>query len=195
MLYDDLHRMGASGVIKVADFGLSEDIYTRNYYRQSKSDTTVKLPVRWMPPESIADGIFTEKSDVWSFGVTCWEVFTGGEIPYGGISPVALLQLLRDGDRLNKPMNPACSDEIYAIILGCWKAEPEERPDFSQLLVTISLTLEAAAGYMSFSMAVKNGPSVAAKVEVTTRAGGPSVQPPSEKEEARQQETVITNQS
>jgi len=48
----------------------------------------------------------------WSFGVTCWEVFTGGQIPYGGISPVALLQLLRDGDRLNKPMNPACSEEM-----------------------------------------------------------------------------------
>jgi len=55
--------MGASGVIKVADFGLSEDIYTSAYYRQ-KSDPTVKLPVKWMPPESIADGIFTEKSDV-----------------------------------------------------------------------------------------------------------------------------------
>ena len=64
MMYDDLFRMGASGVIRVADFGLSENIYTRNYYRQSKSDTTVILPVRWMPPESIADGIFTEKSDV-----------------------------------------------------------------------------------------------------------------------------------
>ena len=55
--------MGASGVIKVADFGLSEDIYTSAYCRQ-KSDPTVKLPVRWMPPESIADGVFTEKSDV-----------------------------------------------------------------------------------------------------------------------------------
>ena len=56
--------MDTSGVIKVADFGLSEDIYTTTYYRQKKSDTTVKLPVRWMPPESIADGMFTEKSDV-----------------------------------------------------------------------------------------------------------------------------------
>ena len=55
--------MDANGVIKVADFGLSEDIYTSAYYRQ-KSDSTVKLPVKWMPPESIADGIFTEKSDV-----------------------------------------------------------------------------------------------------------------------------------
>ena len=51
-------------MIKVADFGLSEDIYTSRYYQQEKSDTPAKLPARWMPPESIADGIFTEKSDV-----------------------------------------------------------------------------------------------------------------------------------
>ena len=56
--------MDTGGVIKVADFGLSENIYTTTYYRQRKSDTSVKLPVRWMPPESIADGMFTEKSDV-----------------------------------------------------------------------------------------------------------------------------------
>jgi len=129
--------MDASGIIKVADFGLSEDIYTSTYYRQKKGDTAVKLPVKWMPPESIADGIFTEKSDIvnatyqewrmkhlvicdtvlqylmqWSFGVTCWEVFTGGHIPYSGVSPVALLQLLCNGERLKKPMNPACSDEM-----------------------------------------------------------------------------------
>ena len=56
--------MNVNGVIKVADFGLSEDIYTTHYYRQRKTDTTVKLPMRWMPPESITDGIFTEKSDI-----------------------------------------------------------------------------------------------------------------------------------
>jgi len=48
----------------------------------------------------------------WSFGVTCWEVFTGGQIPYGGISTAALLQFLHNGERLNKPINPACSDEM-----------------------------------------------------------------------------------
>ena len=52
------------GVVKVADFGLSEDIYTQNYYRQDKSQQEVKLPVRWMAPESIEDWVFTEKSDV-----------------------------------------------------------------------------------------------------------------------------------
>jgi len=58
------HRMDANGAIKVGDFGFSEDISTSSYYRQKKSDTDVKLPVRWMAPESITVGIFTEKSDI-----------------------------------------------------------------------------------------------------------------------------------
>ena len=64
MYIDDCHRMDASGVIKVGDFGFSEDIYTTSYYRQEKGNPDVKLPVRWMAPESITVGIFTEKSDV-----------------------------------------------------------------------------------------------------------------------------------
>ena len=48
----------------------------------------------------------------WSFGVTSWEVFTGGTIPYGGIGPLVLLQLLCDGERLSKPANSACTEEM-----------------------------------------------------------------------------------
>ena len=56
-------------MLKVADFGLSEDIYARNYFRQtglqdSEGETSVKLPVRWMALESLHDGIFTKKTDV-----------------------------------------------------------------------------------------------------------------------------------
>ena len=58
-----LHRIDAEGIIKVADFGLSEDVYSTNYYRQGKEDE-MKLPIRWMAVESIMDGIYTEKSDV-----------------------------------------------------------------------------------------------------------------------------------
>ena len=58
-----LLRIDADGIIKVADFGLSVDIYTTNYYRQGK-EQEIKLPIRWMAVESIMDGIYTEKSDV-----------------------------------------------------------------------------------------------------------------------------------
>ena len=56
--------MDGKGVIKVADFGLAEDIYTTNYFRIKKGDAKVKLPVKWMAPESIESGLFSEKSDV-----------------------------------------------------------------------------------------------------------------------------------
>ena len=51
-------------MIKVSDFGLTEDLYARNYYRQAKEDGVVKLPVKWMSLESLNDGVFTEKTDV-----------------------------------------------------------------------------------------------------------------------------------
>ena len=60
-------RIDVHFVIKIADFGLSEDIYSKNYFRQSGSDKSVKLPVKWMAPESLSDGVFSEKSDVVGF--------------------------------------------------------------------------------------------------------------------------------
>ena len=61
------HRIADNGVIKVADFGLSEEIYTKNYFNQFKESKSVKLPVKWMALESLHYGIFSEKSDVVSF--------------------------------------------------------------------------------------------------------------------------------
>ena len=68
-IYIYIYRIDANGVIKVADFGLAEDVYTANYYRWKKGDTNMKFPVRWMSPESTRDGIFTEKSDVVSTSI------------------------------------------------------------------------------------------------------------------------------
>jgi len=58
------HRIDSNFLIKIADFGLSEDVYAKNYFRQGSSDEMVKLPVKWMAPESLTDGHFSEKSDV-----------------------------------------------------------------------------------------------------------------------------------
>ena len=57
-------RIDGGGVIKVADFGLAEDIYNSGYFRQDKSGSSVKLPFKWMAPESLQEGVFSQKSDV-----------------------------------------------------------------------------------------------------------------------------------
>lgn len=61
------------------------------------------LPVRWMAPESITDNVYTEKSDVWSFAVTCWEIFSNGSVPYADLRTSELLAQLEAGTRLQRP--------------------------------------------------------------------------------------------
>jgi serine/threonine protein kinase len=107
------------GIIKVADFGLSRKLYEKVYFRQgTPAEGSVKLPIKWMAVESITDRIFSEKTDVWSFGVTCWEVFSGGKEPYGGINPMSILNLLEQGQRLTKPNNNACSNNTLVPSLS-----------------------------------------------------------------------------
>ena len=67
-------RIDLHDVIKVSDFGLTEDIYSRNYYRQGREDGVVKLPVKWMSPESLNDGVFTEKTDVVHYNIHSWHL-------------------------------------------------------------------------------------------------------------------------
>ena len=124
-------RIDSHFVIKISDFGLSEDVFLRNYFREGVDGGMAKLPVKWMAPESLSDGHFSEKSDVvgsnclheedkinsiqqqWSYGVTMWEIFSGGKSPYPGTNPTTLVQMLEGGERLPKPYNAACSDEMY----------------------------------------------------------------------------------
>eukprot|EP00731_Ephydatia_muelleri_P015940 Em0009g364a len=142
-----------NNVIKVADFGLSEDMYAKNYYRQSDTEECkVKLPIRWMALESFHDGIFSEKTDVWSYGVTCWEVFTLGKIPYPGVTPFSLVKYLDEGGRLEKPSNAACSDEIYHVMKSCWNVSSDERPSFAELVLTITSVLETLVVYLDLDV-------------------------------------------
>lgn len=69
--------------VKVGDFGMTRDIYERDYYRKGSKGM---LPVRWMAPESLKDGLFSSFSDVWSYGVVLWEMVTFASQPYQGLS-------------------------------------------------------------------------------------------------------------
>lgn len=83
-------------------------------------------------PESLRHGAFSSASDVWMFGVTLWEMFSGGEEPWAGVPPYLILQRL-EKDRARLPRPPLCSRALYALALRCWAPHPADRPSFSNL--------------------------------------------------------------
>ncbi|NXE96537.1 MERTK kinase, partial [Menura novaehollandiae] len=131
MLRDDM-------TVCVADFGLSKKIYSGDYYRQGR---IAKMPVKWIAIESLADRVYTTKSDVWAFGVTMWEIATRGMTPYPGVQNHEIYEFLFHGQRLKKPED--CLDELYEIMSMCWRADPATRPTFSQLKVQLEKLLES----------------------------------------------------
>ncbi|XP_019860141.1 PREDICTED: tyrosine kinase receptor Cad96Ca-like [Amphimedon queenslandica] len=102
-----------------------------------------------MAIESIHDGLFSEKSDVWSYGVLCWEVFNLGRVPYPGLDPVGVVELLDAGGRLQNPNNEACSQKIYSLMMSCWSESPDDRPVFSDLVSSINALIGPLADYVS----------------------------------------------
>ncbi|OUC39508.1 acylphosphatase [Trichinella nativa] len=130
-------RNPAMRVVKIADFGMTRDVYEEDYYRVEGHGL---LPVRWMAPESMIDGVFTTKTDVWSFAVLLWEVMTLGKQPYSGRSNWDVLNYVRIGGRLEKP--PSCPIEMFEIMLACWAFEAKDRPAFSALLYRLMSLLD-----------------------------------------------------
>ncbi|XP_029964813.1 tyrosine-protein kinase receptor UFO isoform X2 [Salarias fasciatus] len=121
----------------VADFGLSKKIYNGDYYRQGRIS---KMPVKWIAIESLADRVYTTKSDVWSFGVTMWEIATRGQTPYPGVENSEIYDYLRQGNRLKQP--PDCLDSIYALMFSCWLLSPKDRPPFESLRCELEKALD-----------------------------------------------------
>ncbi|XP_028293052.1 fibroblast growth factor receptor 3 isoform X7 [Gouania willdenowi] len=116
-------------VMKIADFGLARDVHNIDYYKKT---TNGRLPVKWMAPEALFDRVYTHQSDVWSYGVLLWEIFTLGGSPYPGIPVEELFKLLKEGHRMDRPAN--CTNELYIIMRECWSAVPSQRPTFRQLV-------------------------------------------------------------
>eukprot|EP00062_Callorhinchus_milii_P021017 gi/632977291/ref/XP_007905265.1/ PREDICTED: tyrosine-protein kinase receptor TYRO3-like [Callorhinchus milii] len=123
----------------VADFGLSRKLYSGDYYRQGSAG---KLPVKWIALESLADNVYTLHSDVWSFGVTMWEISTRGQTPYPGIENAEIYDYLLQGHRLKQP--PHCTPMLYQLMSECWHTEPKLRPSFQSLRQSLE---ELLAGF------------------------------------------------
>ena len=103
--------------MKIGDFGLSKEIYVHDYYRQVNNQKP--LPIRWLSPESLLDGIFTTRSDVWSFGVVLYEIVTLGNQPYIGMDNQQVISYIKSGGLLEMPSK--CHSDLLDFFINCKK--------------------------------------------------------------------------
>nr|XP_057917352.1 receptor tyrosine-protein kinase erbB-2 isoform X4 [Doryrhamphus excisus] len=115
--------------VKITDFGLARllDIDETEYHADGG-----KVPIKWMALESILHRKFTHQSDVWSYGVTVWELMTFGAKPYDMIPAREIPDVLEGGERLPQPL--ICTIDVYMIMVKCWMIDPDSRPRFKDLV-------------------------------------------------------------
>ncbi|XP_036374455.1 epidermal growth factor receptor [Megalops cyprinoides] len=115
--------------VKITDFGLAKLLNSdeKEYHADGG-----KVPIKWMALESILHRTYTHQSDVWSYGVTVWELMTFGTKPYDGIPASEIAGVLEKGERLPQP--PICTIDVYMIMVKCWMIDADSRPRFRELV-------------------------------------------------------------
>ena len=123
--------VGKDFSVKVADFGMSQNLYSSYYFKVRGHQV---LPIRWLPYESFK-GKFSVKSDVWSYGVTMWEIFTlCKKRPYQGWTDRAVIRdAMKAEGRTLLEQTEHCSDAVYSIMRSCWDHDPHKRSSFTDL--------------------------------------------------------------
>ena len=131
-------------LVKISDFGLARSVEADHYVMSSNTN----IPVKWLALECLTHNRYSFASDVWSFGIILWEMFSLGLTPYltgcenffRADAPVEKhrddmkqwLKLLEEGVRLPKPH--LCPSALYTeVMLTCWKKDPHQRPDFTEM--------------------------------------------------------------
>uniref|UniRef100_A0A673AZ50 receptor protein-tyrosine kinase n=1 Tax=Sphaeramia orbicularis TaxID=375764 RepID=A0A673AZ50_9TELE len=132
-------------VAKICDFGLARDITTDSNYVVKGN---ARLPVKWMSPESIFECVYTFESDVWSYGILLWEIFSLGNSPYPGMPVDAkFYKLIKEGYRMDAP--DFAPTEMYQIMRSCWDADPFKRPPFRKVVERIEQQLSDATKHVA----------------------------------------------
>uniref|UniRef100_A0A672M2N3 Mast/stem cell growth factor receptor Kit n=1 Tax=Sinocyclocheilus grahami TaxID=75366 RepID=A0A672M2N3_SINGR len=132
-------------VAKICDFGLARDITTDSNYVVKGN---ARLPVKWMSPESIFECVYTFESDVWSYGILLWEIFSLGSSPYPGM-PVDsnFYKMIKEGYRMESP--EFAPSEMYEIMHSCWDADPFKRPSFGKIVEKIEQQISDSTKHVS----------------------------------------------
>ena len=140
--------VGASGLdsVKLSDVGLSRTLASSDYYRKTSA---MKVPLKWLAPESALERVYSTASDVWSYGVLCWEVFSFGDTPYPGLKTSEIVLALQRGYRMSKPAR--CPESLFGgacllcgvrslsrrfneVMKQAWQEYPGARPTFQRIV-------------------------------------------------------------
>uniref|UniRef100_A0A8D1WCT0 Tyrosine-protein kinase n=1 Tax=Sus scrofa TaxID=9823 RepID=A0A8D1WCT0_PIG len=120
--------VSSTSIVKISDFGMTRYVLDDEYI----SSSGAKFPVKWSPPEVFHFNKYSSKSDVWSFGVLMWEVFTEGKMPFENKSNLQVVEAISKGFRLYRPQLAPMA--IYEVMYSCWHEKPKGRPTFAELL-------------------------------------------------------------
>ncbi|GMR41936.1 hypothetical protein PMAYCL1PPCAC_12131, partial [Pristionchus mayeri] len=155
--------IGADDVVKIGDFGMARDIYYHEYYKPTGKRM---MPVRWMAPESLKDGKFSLKSDVWAYGIVLYEMMTLAQQPYQGLANDEVFNYIGVTRRvLERPVD--CPDFWYELMEYCWQYQPRERPTFRQIVEC--LCFRASEDFRQKSWVLNEAPLVEGDLEVDER--------------------------
>jgi serine/threonine protein kinase len=131
--------------VKLSDYGMAVGCYTRTHVSLASGER----PIRYMPPEALRRDRFSEKSDVWAFGVLCWEILTFGNIPYFEIDEIRIVTHVCNGGRLlRSQITGECPAALWALVDSCWDTLPRDRPTFSQTLILCIETFDRRSDFI-----------------------------------------------
>ncbi|KAG5329551.1 ILPR protein, partial [Acromyrmex charruanus] len=126
--------VNAQRIVKLGDFGMTRPMYENDYYKFNRKGM---LPVRWMSPESLALGIFTPASDVWSYGVLLYEIVTFGSFPFQGMSNNEVLTHVKAGNCLTAPKKIKL--QLENLMYSCWNVDHSKRPSAPEIVDFLAL--------------------------------------------------------
>ncbi|XP_025113014.1 uncharacterized protein LOC112575392 isoform X2 [Pomacea canaliculata] len=123
---------------------------------ETRGEKTAKIPIKWAAPEVLVNKPGTEKSDVWSYGIVLWEIFSMGQVPYPNMHSANLGSKINGGYRMDKP--EICDDIHYQVMRDCWQYKPNKRPTFHTIHSTLSkqFTNRTSAGFYYDTTGIQN---------------------------------------
>jgi serine/threonine protein kinase len=133
--------MADEDTCKIGDFGMARDLIHENYYIANGG----KIPVKWTSLEALQYQKYSKASDVWSFGVLLYEIWSLGAVPYEGMRALEIIDFLKSGRRLSPP--PGCPRAIYELMIQSWHPDAAYRPSFSTYVLSLNNLYEEVVSW------------------------------------------------